>query len=126
LHIAEVLAGGGRILMGQARTWQAMRFHARAGEKLRTSCSRAPCARRKPLFVAKRRKGMASLADDGLEFEMLRSAPKTSKIEFWPISMSGWPSSRMRATASRRRGAVGARRRRGGCGWSSKLRNARA
>ena len=65
--------------MGQARSWQAMRFHARAGEKLKDAVLQGALRKARPLFVAKRRKGMASLAEDGLEFEMLRSAAKNIK-----------------------------------------------
>jgi L-lactate dehydrogenase complex protein LldF len=65
--------------MGQARTWQAMRFHARAGEKLKDVVLQGALRKARPLFVAKRRKGMAGLAEDGLEFEMLRSAAKNIK-----------------------------------------------
>jgi len=65
--------------MGQARSWQAMRFHARAGEKLKDVVLQGALRKARPLFVAKRRKGMASLPEDGLEFEMLRSAAKIIK-----------------------------------------------
>jgi L-lactate dehydrogenase complex protein LldF len=65
--------------MGQARTWQAMRFHARAGEKLKDVVLQGALRKARPLFVAKRRKGLDSLAEDGLEFEMLRSAAKNIK-----------------------------------------------
>jgi L-lactate dehydrogenase complex protein LldF len=45
---------------------QAMHFHARAGEKVRNAALQRTLQKAKPLFVAKRVKGMASLADDGL------------------------------------------------------------
>jgi L-lactate dehydrogenase complex protein LldF len=59
--------------MGQARTSQAMRFHARAGEKVK---ERAPGRLAKGAAAVRRQagKGMASLAEDGLEFEM-RTVP---------------------------------------------------
>jgi hypothetical protein len=65
--------------MDRVRTWQAMRFHARAGEKLKDVVLQGALRKARPLFVAKRRKGMDSLAEDGLEFEMLRSAAKNIK-----------------------------------------------
>lgn len=45
---------------------QAMHFQARAGEKVRNAALQRTLQKAKPLFVAKRVKGMASLADDGL------------------------------------------------------------
>jgi len=65
--------------MDRARTWQAMRFHARAGEKLKDAVLQGALRKARPLFVAKRRKGMASLVEDGLDVEMLRSAAKNIK-----------------------------------------------
>ena len=55
---------------------QAMHFHARAGEKVRNAALQRTLQKAKPLFVAKRVKGMASLAEDGLDFELLRSTAK--------------------------------------------------
>ena len=53
---------------------QAMYFHARAGAKVRDQGLQQALQKAKPLFVGKRAKGMAALADDGLEFEGLRDA----------------------------------------------------
>ncbi|UCV23704.1 lactate utilization protein B [Ferribacterium limneticum] len=55
---------------------QAMHFHARAGEKVRNAVLQRALQKAKPLFVGKRAKGIASLAEDGLDFEMLRSTGK--------------------------------------------------
>ncbi|PKO49471.1 MAG: (Fe-S)-binding protein [Betaproteobacteria bacterium HGW-Betaproteobacteria-4] len=54
----------------------AMHFHARAGEKVRNAVLQRALQKAKPLFVGKRAKGIASLAEDGLDFEMLRSTGK--------------------------------------------------
>ncbi|MBT9523506.1 MAG: iron-sulfur cluster-binding protein [Dechloromonas sp.] len=62
--------------MSAARNSQAMHFHARAGEKVRNAVLQRALQKAKPLFVGKRAKGMASLAEDGLDFEMLRSTGK--------------------------------------------------
>ncbi|MBT9522981.1 MAG: iron-sulfur cluster-binding protein [Dechloromonas sp.] len=55
---------------------QAMHFHARTGEKVRNAVLQRALQKAKPLFVGKRAKGIASLAEDGLDFEMLRSTGK--------------------------------------------------
>ena len=57
-----------------AKHSQAMHFQARAGEKVRNPVLQRALQKAKPLFVGKRAKGIAALADDGLEFESLRSA----------------------------------------------------
>jgi len=57
-----------------ARHSQAMHFQARAGEKVRNPVLQRALQKAKPLFVGKRAKGIAALADDGLDFETLRSA----------------------------------------------------
>ena len=57
-----------------AKHSQAMHFHSRAGEKVRNPVLQRALQKAKPLFVGKRAKGIAALADDGLEFEMLRTA----------------------------------------------------
>jgi L-lactate dehydrogenase complex protein LldF len=62
--------------MTAARHSQAMHFHARAGEKVRNAVLQRALQKAKPLFVGKRAKGIASLAEDGLDFEMLRSTGK--------------------------------------------------
>ena len=68
---------------------QAMHFHARAGEKVRNAALQRTLQKAKPLFVAKRVKGMASLAEDGLDFELLRSTAKNirnrtlSDLDVW-------------------------------------------
>jgi len=62
--------------MSAAGHSQAMHFHARAGEKVRNAVLQRALQKAKPLFVGKRAKGMASLAEDGLDFEMLRSTGK--------------------------------------------------
>lgn len=53
---------------------QAMFFKARAGEKVRNPVLQNALQKAKPLFVGKRAKGMAALAEDGLAFEDLRGA----------------------------------------------------
>jgi len=55
---------------------QAMHFHARAGEKVRNAVLQRALQKAKPLFVGKRAKGIAALAEDGLDFEMLRSTAR--------------------------------------------------
>ncbi|WP_310494843.1 lactate utilization protein B [Dechloromonas sp.] len=55
---------------------QAMHFHARTGEKVRNAVLQRALQKAKPLFVGKRAKGIASLAEDGLDFDMLRSTGK--------------------------------------------------
>ena len=65
--------------MARARSWQAMRFHARAGEKLKDAVLQGALRKARPLFVAKRRKGMDSLVEDGPDVELLRSAAKNIK-----------------------------------------------
>ena len=62
--------------MSAAGRSQAMHFHARAGEKVRNAVLQRALQKAKPLFVGKRAKGIASLAEDGLDFEMLRSTGK--------------------------------------------------
>lgn len=53
---------------------QAMFFQARAAEKVRDGVLQKALEKAKPLFVGKRAKGMAGLAEDGLAFEELRQA----------------------------------------------------
>ncbi len=53
---------------------QAMFFQRRAGEKVRDRVLQKALQKAKPLFVGKRAKGIAALAEDGLEFEPLRTA----------------------------------------------------
>jgi L-lactate dehydrogenase complex protein LldF len=53
-----------------------MHFHARAGEKIRNAMLQRALQKAKPLFVGKRAKGIASLAEDGLDFASLRSTGK--------------------------------------------------
>ena len=60
--------------MSAVKHSQAMFFQARAGEKVRDSVLQRALQKAKPLFVGKRAKGMAALADDGLDFEGLRTA----------------------------------------------------
>ena len=62
--------------MAAVKHSQAMHFHARAGEKVRNTALQRTLQKAKPLFVAKRAKGLASLAEDGLDFELLRSTGK--------------------------------------------------
>jgi len=57
-----------------AKHSQAMHFQARAGEKVRDPVLQRALQKAKPLFVGKRAKGMAALAEDGLDFETLRTA----------------------------------------------------
>jgi L-lactate dehydrogenase complex protein LldF len=51
-----------------------MHFQARAGEKVRNPVLQRALQKAKPLFVGKRAKGIAGLADDDLDFEALRTA----------------------------------------------------
>ena len=53
---------------------QAMHFHARAGAQAQDAGLRKTLQKARPLFVGKRAKGIAGLADDGLEFGKLRAA----------------------------------------------------
>jgi len=53
---------------------QAMHFKARAGDKLADRILQGALKKAQPLFTAKRRKGMASLAADGLDFAAMRAA----------------------------------------------------
>ena len=53
---------------------QAMFFQARAAEKVANPVLQRALQKAKPLFVGKRSKGIAALAEDQLEFEQLRSA----------------------------------------------------
>ncbi|NTV72359.1 MAG: lactate utilization protein [Azonexaceae bacterium] len=62
--------------MSAAGRSQAMHFHARAGEKVRNVGLQRALQKAKPLFVGKRAKGIAALAEDGLDFELLRSTGK--------------------------------------------------
>lgn len=62
--------------MSAVKHSQAMHFHARAGEKVRNAELQRALQKAKPLFVGKRAKGMVSLAEDGLDFELLRSTAK--------------------------------------------------
>jgi L-lactate dehydrogenase complex protein LldF len=55
---------------------QAMHFHVRAGEKVRNAQLQRALQKAKPLFVGKRAKGIAALAEDGLDFESLRSTAR--------------------------------------------------
>ena len=57
-----------------AKHSQAMHFQARAGEKVRNPVLQRALQKAKPLFVGKRAKGIAELADDDLDFEALRTA----------------------------------------------------
>ena len=62
--------------MSAVKHSQAMHFHARAGEKVRNAVLQRALQKAKPLFVGKRAKGMVSLAEDGLDFQLLRSTAK--------------------------------------------------
>ena len=53
---------------------QAMFFLARAGRQVRNKGLQKALAKARPLFVGKRAKGIAGLADDDLDFEALRTA----------------------------------------------------
>jgi len=53
---------------------QAMFFKARAGEKVRNPVLQGALKKARPLFVGKRVKGMASLAEDGLDFAAMSAA----------------------------------------------------
>lgn len=63
-------------MISAARHSQAMHFQARAGEKLRNPVLQRALQKARPLFVGKRAKGMAGLAEDRLDFESLRSTAK--------------------------------------------------
>jgi L-lactate dehydrogenase complex protein LldF len=52
---------------------QAMFFQARAVDKVANPVLQRALQKAKPLFVGKRAKGIAALADDQLEFEQLRT-----------------------------------------------------
>ena len=67
----------GSRLAGAAAHSQAMHFHARAAEKVRNPVLQKALQKAKPLFVGKRAKGVAGLADDGLDFEQLRSTAES-------------------------------------------------
>jgi L-lactate dehydrogenase complex protein LldF len=54
-----------------------MHFQARAGEKVRNAVLQRALQKARPLFVGKRAKGIAGLAEDGLDFEMLRSTAES-------------------------------------------------
>ena len=58
---------------------QAMFFRARAGEKVRDEVLQRALQKARPLFVGKRAKGMASLVEDGLDFDALRSTGKNAR-----------------------------------------------
>jgi len=60
-------------MAGAAQHSQAMFFQARAGASVRNPLLQGALRKAKPLFVGKRAKGMATLVDDGLDFELLRS-----------------------------------------------------
>lgn len=60
--------------MSVAGPSQAMYFKARAGLQVRNPVLQRALQKAKPLFVGKRAKGIAALADDALEFEGLRTA----------------------------------------------------
>ncbi|WP_265944911.1 lactate utilization protein B [Dechloromonas sp. A34] len=60
--------------MSAAGPSQAMYFKARAGAQVRNPVLQRALQKAKPLFVGKRAKGIAALADDDLEFEGLRTA----------------------------------------------------
>src|SRR6185369_7125427 len=64
----------GRALMSAAGPSQAMYFKERAGAQVRNPVLQRALQKAKPLFVGKRAKGIAALADDDLEFEGLRTA----------------------------------------------------
>ena len=59
--------------MAAAKHSQAMFFQARAGASVKNKMLQRALQKARPLFVGKRVKGMATLAEDGLDFEMLRS-----------------------------------------------------
>ena len=65
--------------MSAVKHSQAMHFHARAGEKVRNAVLQRALQKAKPLFVGKRAKGMVSLAEDGLDFQLLRSTAKIGR-----------------------------------------------
>ncbi|HEX6735999.1 MAG TPA: (Fe-S)-binding protein, partial [Azonexus sp.] len=53
---------------------QPLTFHARAGEKVRDRQLQQALQKARPLFVGKRARGVAALAEDSLDFERLRDA----------------------------------------------------
>lgn len=59
--------------MTAARHSQAMFFQARAAVSVKNKPLQQALQKAKPLFVGKRAKGVVALADDGLDFELLRS-----------------------------------------------------
>jgi L-lactate dehydrogenase complex protein LldF len=58
--------------MSAVKLSQAMHFQARAGEKVRNPVLQR-ALQKAAAFVGKRAKGVAALADDGLDFELLRT-----------------------------------------------------
>lgn len=60
--------------MSAVRHSQAMHFQARAGEKVRDKVLQRALQKAKPLFSGKRGQAMVALADDGMDFETLRTA----------------------------------------------------
>lgn len=75
--------------MSAVKHSQAMHFQARAGEKVRNPVLQRALQKARPLFVGKRAKGLASLVDDGLEFQNLRSTAENirnrvlSDLDVW-------------------------------------------
>ncbi len=59
--------------MATGKHSQAMFFQVRAGLSVKNKLLQSALQKAKPLFVGKRAKGVAGLADDGLDFELLRS-----------------------------------------------------
>ena len=59
--------------MQSAAHSQAMHFRARAGVQVRNPVLQRALRKAQPLFVGKRAKGVAGLAEDGLDLELLRS-----------------------------------------------------
>src|SRR5574343_747602 len=62
--------------MADSRHSQAMHFQARAGQQVRNPVLQRALQKARPLFVGKRAKGVAALAEDGLDFEQLRGIGK--------------------------------------------------
>mgnify|MGYP001764857683 CR=1 FL=1 len=60
--------------MNAAMHSQAMFFQARAGAQVRNAGLQKTLKRVRPLFVAKRAKGVAGLVEDGIDVEALRGA----------------------------------------------------
>jgi L-lactate dehydrogenase complex protein LldF len=56
-----------------------LNFHRRVARQLADPILQGALKKAKPLFTAKRARGMASLAEDGLDFESLRSTAKNIK-----------------------------------------------